>query len=63
MTDEEKRLFELAYRLGFEAGRDVGYGQRCAEEAAEWKAIAEHVRRHARMRTFADILKARGEAA
>lgn len=60
MTPEE---FELAYRLGFEAGREVGYGQRCAEEEAEWKALADHVHRHARMRTFAEIQHARGEAA
>jgi hypothetical protein len=51
------------YALAFQAGVEVGYGQRCAEEAAEWKALAEQVHRHARMRPFAEILEARQEAA
>lgn len=28
------------YRVGFVSGREVGYGQRCAEEAREWRAAA-----------------------
>ncbi|MFI7618037.1 hypothetical protein ACIBP6_43140 [Nonomuraea terrae] len=60
MTDEE---FEIAYRLGFAAGVEVGYGRRCAEEEAEWKALAEHVQKHARMRTLDEIQQARQEAA
>ena len=60
MTHEE---FEAVYRLAFAAGVEVGYGRRCAEEAAEWAALADHVHRHAQMRTFAEVQQARGEAA
>lgn len=60
MTRDE---FEAVYRLAFEAGAQVGYNRRRAEEEDEWKALAEHVHRHARMRTFAEIQQARQEAA
>jgi len=54
--------FEAVYRLAFEAGVQVGYGRRCAEEEAEWTALAAHGRKHARMRTCAETQQARQEA-
>jgi hypothetical protein len=60
MTADE---FYAIYTLGFHAGEQVGYGRRLAEEDAMWESLADHVHRHARMRTFAEIQQARKEAA
>lgn len=60
MTADE---FYAVYALGFQAGEETGYGRRLAEEEAMWAALAEQVRKHARMRTFDEIQQARQEAA
>ncbi|TMR95584.1 hypothetical protein [Nonomuraea basaltis] len=60
MTPDE---FYAVYALGFHAGEETGYGRRLAEEEAMWAELAEHVRKHANMRTFAEIQQARKEAA
>ncbi|MEV7007543.1 hypothetical protein [Streptosporangium sp. NPDC051022] len=59
----EQQAFAEGFKIGFHDGEEIGYGRRCAEEAQMWADLAEHVKNHARMRTWVEILKNRGEAA
>ncbi|MBO2464996.1 hypothetical protein [Actinomadura violacea] len=63
--DRDRRIDQAAftegYRLGFAAGRDVGYGQAHQEIAQDWARLAAKVRRMARVPTFAELQARRAE--
>lgn len=50
---------EELLRAIFQHGVDVGYARRCDEESAEWRALAEHVRKYSRMKTHTELELAR----
>ncbi|MGV9600798.1 hypothetical protein ACWDR1_29475 [Streptosporangium sandarakinum] len=59
----EQLAFSEGFRIGYADGYDVGYGRAHAELAEEWHRVYVAVQEHARRRTFAEILRNRGEAA
>lgn len=63
MCEHDSDDWRDGYLTGFAAGRAVGYGKRLTEEEELWAAIADHVRRHARMKTWAEVTQAREETA
>lgn len=42
--ERDRVTFEMAYKLGYAAGLDIGYGQAQHELAQEWATVAAHVR-------------------
>ncbi|GAA4396052.1 hypothetical protein GCM10023088_78210 [Actinomadura verrucosospora] len=52
-------VFAEAYRLGFAAGRDVGYAQAEADMAREWAPMAARVRDLARRPNHAELERRR----
>lgn len=58
-ADRDRRIDQAAfaegYRLGFAAGREVGYGQAHEDIARDWARVAAKVRRMAHVPTFAEL--------
>jgi flagellar biosynthesis/type III secretory pathway protein FliH len=59
----EQAAFAEGFRLGYADGFDIGHGQAHRELAEDWHRVYQTVQTHARMRTWAEILRNRKEVA
>ncbi|MEU6039764.1 hypothetical protein ABZ801_30620 [Actinomadura sp. NPDC047616] len=54
-TAIDRQAFAEGYRIGFAAGREVGYGQAEADMQRAWSAVAATIRREANQPKFQEL--------